>query len=202
MKKSLSIAIAIAAIAGNTALSQVTGLNAGAGMQSFPVPQPQYPFIILQPNDQCLPIGSDVTFTVTALNADGYQWLRNGNAMEDATNSTLVIQNAGIQNVSYYSCDVFNGMQSIPTRSALLQVYTNWIDPKTGVDPMVVYSFPYPGGGGKRNTCPGPYKGYATYAPGTNTWGWPIDTSSNNTVFTATDTNRTDTKIEYCGMYG
>jgi hypothetical protein len=93
-------------------------------------------------------------------------------------------------------------MESIPTRSASLQVYTNWIDPQTGVDPMVVYSFPYPGGG-SGGSCPGAYVGYVNYTlPYTNGWGWAPDTSNGNTVFTASDTNSTSTKIQYVGEYG
>lgn len=207
MKKSpLAITIAITAIAINSALSQTASLSTATALSSsaryYQVPQPQYPFIIYQPDDQFVPFGSNATFSVTAENADGYQWLRNGNAVPNATNSTFVIQNAGIQDVSYYSCSVFKGMESIPTRSASLQVYTNWIDPQTGVDPMVVYSFPYPGGG-SGGSCPGSYVGYVNYTkPATNGWGWAPDTSNGNTVFTATDTNSTSTKIQYCGAYG
>ncbi len=208
MKKSppLAIAITIAAITVNSALSQnasVSSLSAAApSALTISVPQPQYPFIVYQPDDQFVPYGSNATFSVTALNANGYQWLKNGNALPNATNSTLLIQNAGIQDVSYYSCAVFKGMESIPTRSASLQVYTNWIDPQTGVDPMVVYSFPYPGGGAG-GSCPGAYVGYVNYTlPYTNGWGWAPDTSNGNTVFTASDTNSTSTKVQYVGEYG
>jgi hypothetical protein len=209
MKKSpLPIAITIVAIAINSGLSQTASLTATATAAASPsavsisVPQLQYPFIINQPDDQFVPFGSNATFTVTALNANGYQWLWNGNVISNGTNNSLVIQNAGIQNVGYYSCDIFKGMESIPTRSASLQVYTNWIDPQTGVDPMVVYSFPYPGAGAG-GLCPGPYVGYVNYTkPPTSGWGWAPDTSNGNTVFTATDTNSTSTKIQYCGEYG
>src|SRR5215469_1983197 len=168
MKKSpLLITITIAAIAINSALSQTTSSSTSSSTStststsssatstavSVQVPQPQYPFVIYQPDDQFVPFGSNATFSVTARNANGYQWLRNGNVIANGTNNSLVIQNAGIQDVGYYSCDVFKGMESIPTRSASLQVYTNWVD-QDGVDPMVVYSFPYPGGGGS-GSCPG-----------------------------------------------
>ncbi|HEV2319082.1 MAG TPA: immunoglobulin domain-containing protein [Verrucomicrobiae bacterium] len=199
---SIAIALTIAIAALNTAQSQSVNANSPNGGFQLMVPQPQYPFIIFQPDDQCVPFGSNATFSVTALNANGYQWLFNGNAVANGTNSTLVIQNAGIQNVGYYSCDVFNGPESVPTRSASLQVYTNWIDPKTGVDPMVVYSFPYPGGGGS-GSCPGHYVGYVNFTkPYTNGWGWSPDTTNGNTVFTATDNNQTNTKVQYYGAYG
>jgi hypothetical protein len=196
----IAFAFGIAVLTINTAFSQSTISTATATASSIPVPQPQFPFIILQPVDQNVHIGSNATFSVLAENADGYQWLCNGNAIANATNSTLTIQNAQIQNVSLYSCEVYQGMQYIPTRSALLQVYTNWIDPQTGVDPMVVFSFAYPGSG-SAGSCPGPYSGYVYYTPG-NAWGWAPDTTNGNTLFTATDTNRINTKIQYVGEYG
>lgn len=207
MKKStIAITIAITTLTINSAFSQSTSLNtaAVAAPTAVPsaVPQPQYPLISVQPDDQSVPFGSNATFSVTARNANGYQWLFNGNVITNGTNSTLVIQNVGIQNVGYYSCDVFKDFESIPTRSALLQTYTNWIDPQTGVDPMVVYSFPYPGGG-SGGSCPGCYVGYVNYTkPYTNGWGWAPDTSNSNTVFTASDGNATNTKVQYFGAYG
>ncbi|HEV2331399.1 MAG TPA: immunoglobulin domain-containing protein [Verrucomicrobiae bacterium] len=202
MKKSpIAIAIAIVALSLNTVFAQVNGSAGPACGFQLSVPQPQYPLILLQPDDECMPFGSNATFSVTALNANGYQWLFNGNAITNGTNSILVIQNAGIQNVGYYSCDVFKDFESVPTRSASLQVFTNWIDPQTGVDPMVVYSFPCPGGGSQGN-CPGHFIGYVNYTkPYTNGWGWTPDTTNGNTVFTATDANQTNTKIEYVGEW-
>ncbi|HEY1787254.1 MAG TPA: immunoglobulin domain-containing protein [Verrucomicrobiae bacterium] len=202
MRNSLiALAIALASFNVNIAFSQSASFNTPAGVFQFPVPQSQYPFIILQPNDQCIPFGSNATFSVTAENVQGYQWLFNGNTVTNGTNSTLTIRNAGVQNVGYYSCDVFKGFQSVPTRSASLQVYTNWIDPKTGVDPMVVYSFPYTANGAQ-GQCPGPYSGFVAYSPGGNLWGWMPDTINGNTVFTAADNNQTNTKIEFVGEYG
>ena len=204
MRKSIiaiTIVISIVFATVNAAFSQSTSLNASVGTFQYPVPQQQYPFIILQPNDQSVPFGSNAIFSVTAQNTGGYQWLYNGNPISNGTNSTLVIQNVSIQNVGYYSCDVFKGLQSVPTRSALLQVYTNWIDPQTGVDPMVIYSYPYPSEG-QQSSCPGKYVGYVYYTPGGNTWGYPIDTTNGNTVFTATDNNSANTKIQYVGEYG
>jgi hypothetical protein len=203
MRKSIiAIAISIVCATLNSAFSQSTSLNASIGGFQIPVPQQEYPFIILQPNDQCVPYGSNAIFSVTAANAQGYQWYRNGNVLPNATNSILTIQNAQIQNVGLYSCDVYKGFQSIPTRSAQLEVYTNWIDPQTGVDPMIVYSYPSTSGGGQ-GQCPGPYSGFVAYTlPYTNGWGWVPDTSNGNTVFTAADTNASNTKVQFIGEYG
>jgi hypothetical protein len=164
--------------------------------------QPEFPQIMLQPEDQLVPIGSNATFTVSAENADGYQWLRNGNPLPDATNSSFTVQNAQTTDVGYYSCNIFQGRESVPTRTASLMVYVNSIDPQTGVDPVVVFGLPVVSGG-SQGTCPGSYIGYVSYAMTyTNGWGWAPDTTNGNTIFTATDTNRTNTKVEYFGEYG
>jgi hypothetical protein len=168
---------------------------------SVPVMQSKYPLILTQPEDQCVPIGSCATFSVTAQNANGYQWLENGNPMDNQTNTSLVISNASIGDVGYYSCDVFKDAAFAPTRSASLMVFSSSIDPQTGVDPLEIYSLPVNSNGGQ-GTCPGHYVGYVSYSPGTNAWGWSPDTTGGNTVFTATDTNRPNTKIQYLGYYG
>jgi hypothetical protein len=155
-----------------------------------------------QPEDRMVAVGSGVHFTVTAENADGYQWLRNGNPVNGGTNSTFTIKNAGINDVGLYSCTVSKNMESVPTRAASLMVYTSSVNPQTGVDPITVFGFPIVSAGSQGN-CPGKYTGYVSYIKSnTNGWGWAPDTSNSNTVFTATDTNRTDTKIQYAGEFG
>jgi len=66
--------------------------------------------------------------------------------------------------------------------------------------PIVVFGTPLLGGG-SQGSCPGHYAGYVYYSkPISQGGGWtPI---AGNTVLTATDTNRTNTKIQYCGAYG
>lgn len=146
--------------------------------------------------------GSNAVFTVTAENADGCQWLCNGNPLDDQTNATLVITNCGIKDVGYYACNLYNGMETVPTRSASLMVYTNSIDPVTQVDPVTVYAFPVSGSGGT-GTCPGHYAGYVNYTKTTQQgWGWVPDTTNGNTTFIASDANRSDTKIQYIGGFG
>src|ERR1700722_8639610 len=127
-----------------------------------PIIQPKYPLILVQPEDQYVPMGSSATFSVTAENANGYQWLKNGNAMDSQTNDSLVIPEAGIGDVSYYSCDVFKDTAFVPTRSASLMVYLNSIDPQTGVDPIVIFALPLLGSG-SQGSCPGHYTGYVNY---------------------------------------
>ncbi|HTX22479.1 MAG TPA: immunoglobulin domain-containing protein [Candidatus Aquilonibacter sp.] len=164
--------------------------------------QPEFPLITSQPEDQMVPFGSNATFTVTAVNADGYQWLRNGNNLDSQTNSSLTITNCGLSDVGYYSCYVFEDTEGVPTRAASLMVYSNSIDPQTGVDPIVVFGLPL-FSSGSQSSCPGKYTGYIAYTKSaTNGWGWAPDTSNGNTIFTATDTNSANTKIEFCGEYG
>ena len=198
MNKQKSQIIALAVITG---LVVVIG-NVAYSADSPPAVQSEFPLITQQPEDQMAYTGSNATFTVKAENADGYQWLHNGNPISDQTNNSLTITNAGIKDVGYYSCNIFKDIEIVPTRAASLMVFTSSIDPQTGVDPVVVFGFPLSGSGGA-GTCPGHYTGYINFTKTSQQgWGWAPDTSNGNTIFTASDTNRTDTKIFYCGMYG
>jgi hypothetical protein len=164
--------------------------------------QPEFPKIVWQPEDQLVPMGTNATFIVKVANADGYQWLRNGKPVTGATNNSLTITNAGVNDVGYYSCQIFKGAEGVPTRYASLMVFTSSIDPDTGVDPVTVFGSPLLGNG-SQGTCPGPYTGYVNYTKTLQQgWGWAPDTTNGNTIFTATDTNRMDTKILYVGAYG
>jgi hypothetical protein len=164
--------------------------------------QPDFPKIILQPEDQMVYFGSNAIFSVTAVNTDDCQWLRNGNPLDGQTNTSLVITNCGVKDVGFYSCALFKDIEVVPTRSASLMVYTNSIDPQTGVDPVVVFGSPVQSIGGS-GTCPGHYAGYVNYTKTiANGWGWAPDTTNGNTIFVASDTNRTDTKILYVGKLG
>jgi Immunoglobulin domain len=197
-KKNILQKITIAMFCGSVASA---GINAYS-TDSVNIVQPEFPKIIFQPEDQLVPFGSNAVFTVKAANADGYQWLRNGNPMDNQTNNSFTITNAGVSDVGFYSCYVYKDMEGVPTRAASLMVYTNSIDPQTGVDPVVVFGFPL-SGSGEQGSCPGSYAGYVIYSKTVQQgWGWAPDTSNGNTVFTASDTNRTDTKIQYGGAYG
>jgi len=229
MKKHISHIIALATITGFFALApNTTYAQTTDPLLADPVDQSGFPQITAQPVDQTVPIGADVVLSVQAINADGYQWLCNGVLLDGQTNSALVIQNAGIDDVGLYSCEVFNGGEMVPTRTANVEVETTagatvasttTASTRTakatsasamtaGVSaagmpaggPIIVYGTPYPGGGSQGN-CPGPYAGYVNYTKTISQgWGWaPI---SGARVLTATDTNRTVTKVEYVGGYG
>jgi hypothetical protein len=50
---------------------------------------------------------------------------------------------------------------------------------------------------GSNGVCPGAYVGYVSYTKTAGQgWGW----APTNTVHTATDTNRSDTKVEFLGI--
>ena len=217
------------------ALAAITGLLAIAGnivqaQTADDLDQTVFPTITAQPVDQVIPIGSDVVLSVQANNADGYQWLINGIPADGQTNNSLTIANAGIGDVGLYSCEVFNGGEMVPTRTASMEVETtagatvasittSTLTAKAtagsaltasamtagasgaclpGGGPIIVYGTPYLGGGSK-GRCPGPYAGYVNYTKTISQgWGW----APTSTIHTATDTNRTDTKVEYVGAYG
>ena len=180
--------------------------------------QIQYPTILQQPADQCIPLGGTTTYSVVASNATGYQWLFNGVTMDDQTNSSVTVSNVDLTSVGYYSAFVFNGGDSVPTRSAALDVYTSGTTSSGSASPImagsamamsgladpggdpsiVVFGLPISGGGGS-GTCPGKYSGYVPYLPPTG-WGWVPAT--NATSYSATDTNLTTTKVQYYGAYG
>lgn len=61
--------------------------------------------------------------------------------------------------------------------------------------PVTVYATPVVSSG-SNGICPGGYIGYVKYEKTTaQGWGW----APTNTVHTATDTNRADTKVEFLG---
>jgi hypothetical protein len=184
--------------------------------------QSQFPTILQQPVDQCVPIGAPVTFSVVASNVDSYQWYGNNGALDGQTNSSLTIPSAGIGDVGYYYASVIKGAEAVPTRSAGLNVYlvstlttTTSSGPKTrfassslsvgaadlgsgGV--ITVFGSPVVSAGGS-GTCPGKYAGYVNFTkPPSQGWGWSPSIST--TTYTATDTNRSDTRIQFGGDFG
>lgn len=186
--------------------------------------QSQYPTILEQPVDQCTAIGSSVTFSVVATNVDSYQWYKNNVAIDGETNSSLTISNLGSDDAAYYGAAVVKGDDSVPTRLALLNVYTTTGSTSTSTTTtsnkktskfasaslmtmsandaggsVVVFSPPVMSSG--TNTCCGSYSGYVNYLkPPSQGWGFYVDT--NATFHAATDYNRTDTKVTYFGYLG
>lgn len=214
MKKRLLRGIAITAMAGF-----VLTLHA---QDATTTDQSQYPTILQQPVDQCLPAGGTVIFSVVATNADSYQWYKNNAPIDGQTNTSLTIANLAISDVAYYSAAVSKAGDSVPTRMANLNVYTtsgstSLTTTKTsrlsaqsmstmstmdlgGGGVITVFGAPVVSGGGT-GTCPGKYSGYVNFTkPMSQGWGWVP--SAGVQTHTATDGNRTDTKVQYVGQYG
>ncbi len=203
------------------AIAAMTGIVLVARAQD--ADQSQFPIILQQPVDQCLPVGNPATFTVVATNADSYQWYKNNVALDDQTNSSLAIASVTTNDVAYYSATVLKGSEAIPTRMANLNVYvvsapaTQTVTPKTksfstqsmsmstmggtelgGGGVITVYGMPVTSGGGS-GSCPGRYSGYVNFIKTNADWGW---TPTAGVAHTATDNNRADTKVVYVGQYG
>jgi hypothetical protein len=181
-------------------LAAITGLVVIAGnlvhaQTTEPLDQAEFPTITAQPVDQAVTVGSNAALSVQAVNADSYQWLRNGVPIDGQTNSSLVIEQVGIENAGSYSCNVsLNGGDAVPTRAASLNVMTSSV---MSGDQIILYGSPKVGGG-TQGTCPGSYAGYVNYTKTISQgWGW----APAGTVHTAADGGgRTNTKIVYLGI--
>jgi hypothetical protein len=159
--------------------------------------QSSFPVITRQPTDDAIGVGASTTFSVQATNGNAYQWYRNGHALEGKTNNALVLENVGTNDVGYYACQISKSDgNAVPTRSANLNVFTADI----GGGPITIFGTPILSGGGSPNSCPGVYAGYVTYLK-TASQGWGWAPASGTSIHTATDTNRSDTKIYYLGRY-
>jgi hypothetical protein len=78
--------------------------------------------LTLQPQDQIVHAGTNVTFTSAAVggSAIGYQWQRNGSPIAGATSSTLIVTN--VQAGGSYRVVVTNGSGTLTSASATLTV--------------------------------------------------------------------------------
>jgi len=192
-------------ITGNLVHAQTTEPLDQAGFPTItaqPVDQAEFPTITAQPVDQAVTVGSNAVLSVQTANADSYQWLRNGVPIDGQTNSSLVIEQVGIEDAGSYSCNVsLNGGDAVPTRAASLNVVVAGSSAAAaslaGGGPITVYGLPKISGG-SQGACPGSYAGYINYTKTISQgWGW----APAGTVHTAADGGgRTNTKIVYVGI--
>lgn len=177
------------------AIAACAGLLMAAGRSAYPQ-QTAVTQTRDESFDQLVQLGEPVAFSVDAMDGGSYQWLRSGAAISGQTNSTLIFENTQISDAGYYSCNVANGADIVPTITASLMVYTITPD----FFGVVVYAQPITSSG-SQGTCPGPYTGYVNYTKAPQQgWGWTP--STNTTTYTASDTTRTNTKVAYLGDYG
>lgn len=155
--------------------------------------------IVSQPQDQYVPMGAAVTFSVTARQTSRgekfpitYQWLRNCHPLASQTDSTLTIKNVTTNDVGFYVCAVNTETKFILTQPATLMAYATNVG-----GPITVWSVPPPSSGSSSgSTCPAPYIGYHSFTKPTAPFGW---TPNAATPHTATDITRTDTKVKFFG---
>lgn len=184
------------------ALTAITGLLVIAGniahaQTTDALDQSEFPTITAQPTDQAVPVGSNAVLSVQAINADNYQWQSNGVDIDGQTNSSLTIENVGVDNAGAYSCNVFqSGGDPVPTRAASLNVMAA---SATSGGIIAVYGLPKVSNG-IQGTCPGSYAGYVSYTKTISQgWGW----APTGTIHTASDgSGRTGTIVVYLGKYG
>lgn len=82
------------------------------------------PVIVVQPQNQVMTNAGTVAFTVTAAGAEPllYQWLRNGVALTDATNSSLVLSNITAADEAPYRVRIQNRVGAVLSDAATLIV--------------------------------------------------------------------------------
>jgi len=80
------------------------------------------PNIVTQPQDQAIPLGEDVKFTVSVLGNRPlrYQWRFNGTNLANATNSALVLEKLQTNRVGNYSVFVSNAVGTATSSNAAL----------------------------------------------------------------------------------
>jgi Immunoglobulin domain len=202
----------------NKLKKQIIALPAVAGLAillaAFSTQESQRPVITSQPEDQMIRQGTDATLAVAANNGDSYQWLRNGVAMPGQTRCSLNLPKAKIMDAGNYSCVVSKGLQSVASRVAALLVYVKSqpanaaatpggaaAQPMGGGGQMTVFASPV-ASGGSSGSCPGHYAGYVIFFK-TSPQGWGWTPTSGASTYTAADGGgRSDTIVQYGGLYG
>lgn len=99
----------------------------------------QLPFITQQPDDVVTVEGQTVSFQVKAQGTPvlQYQWKRNGTAIAGATAATLTLPSVTrADNLALFSAVVANGLGSLETRQAQLQVGAQQTPPVISLQPL------------------------------------------------------------------
>jgi hypothetical protein len=99
----------------------------------FEPTQESLPIFGLEPFDQTVIAGADAMFRVTGGSNYTWQWFFNGQPLLSQTQPTLVVKDAGPNNVGEYFCRAFEGNRFRDTRKVRLQVNMNDLG---GADPF------------------------------------------------------------------
>ena len=94
-------------------------------LESIPPPVIPHPTIATQPFDQSISLGQNTSFTIEATGTGpfSYQWLKDGMALTNQTNASLVVTNAQSNAVGYYSCTVTDAnSNSVTSSNAALNI--------------------------------------------------------------------------------
>jgi hypothetical protein len=96
--------------------------HAGSNGKCLPPPIP--PIIAMQPTNQLVTVGDNVSFSVTASGTMplNYQWSLNTTNINDATNATLILDSVQLSDAGNYSVTVTNLYGSVTSSNALLKV--------------------------------------------------------------------------------
>ena len=137
MKRRIPHIVSLAAITGLLAIApNITRAQTTDPLLADPADQAQFPVITAQPVDQVVPAGSNVVLSVQAVYADNYQWQSNGVDIVGQTNTTLVLQQVGVNSAGSYSCNVSQtGGDPVPTRAASVEVETAANNPAVAYKP-------------------------------------------------------------------
>src|SRR4030095_16734915 len=78
------------------------------------------PFITVQPTNLNFTVGGTISFNVTATSAlpITYQWSKNGAVLAGATNSSLTINNASVDDIGSYTVAVANENGTVTSNPA------------------------------------------------------------------------------------
>jgi len=100
------------------------------------------PFITAQPQDASAPIGSQVTFSVTATGTAPliYQWFFNESRLAGATNSSLIIASTQSTNVGGYAVTITNLYGSSNSATARLTIAPAETPPLITAQPQNVFA--------------------------------------------------------------
>ncbi|HRU67821.1 MAG TPA: immunoglobulin domain-containing protein [Bacteroidia bacterium] len=105
--------------AGNT---RIVGDTADIG--AYEVQISRY-FISQQPVNKTVCVGSSVTFSVSVGIPVSYQWLKNGNLISGANNSSYTISSASLSDSGSYSCVISNTSGSMYSDTVSLTILTS-----------------------------------------------------------------------------